>query len=173
MKKLLAILLVLGMASLASAAMTLSAPTGINESDIVQIVIGNDDEAGAIDHFAGFLAVDTSGPGELTGNFSYAPGALYGGYGGSVYYGVTPGSLTGLPYDADLMLCDITDGTPTAQPDGDLMYVEFHCTGLGDVTVNLLDFSFGEVLSVTIQQVPEPMTLSLLGLGGLLLRRRR
>ena len=55
--------------------------------------------------------------------------------------------------------------------------INFHCNSENDVTVSLL---FGSQIgawtlvdSVVISQVPEPMTLSLLGLGGLLLRRKR
>ncbi|MFA5553995.1 MAG: PEP-CTERM sorting domain-containing protein [Phycisphaerae bacterium] len=53
----------------------------------------------------------------------------------------------------------------------------FHCDGLGDVTLHLVTTigfeSFDVVDSITISQIPEPMTLSLLGIGGLLLRRFR
>ena len=50
--------------------------------------------------------------------------------------------------------------------------VAFHCDGEGDVTLYLVDNN-GEVAdSQVIHQIPEPMTLALLGLGGLLLRRK-
>ena len=57
----------------------------------------------------------------------------------------------------------------------------FHCTNLGDATVSLYKTSSGVQITeadlldrVVIHQIPEPMTMALLGLGGLgLLRRRR
>ena len=53
----------------------------------------------------------------------------------------------------------------------------FHCEGLGDATVQLWaspDYvSYAMVDSVVIPQVPEPFTMALLGLGGLFLRRRK
>jgi len=55
----------------------------------------------------------------------------------------------------------------------------FHCEGPGDVIVTLYDLNgdtgeLGSILdSVVIHQVPEPMTMALLGFGGLFLRRRK
>ncbi len=56
--------------------------------------------------------------------------------------------------------------------------IDFHCEWQpNDVTVTLLHGqaigAWTAVDSVVIRQIPEPMTMSLLGLGGLLLRRRR
>jgi hypothetical protein len=55
--------------------------------------------------------------------------------------------------------------------------IEFHCEGPGDAVIELwtsIDFvDWGLEDAVTIHQVPEPTTVLLLGLGGLLLRRRR
>jgi len=51
---------------------------------------------------------------------------------------------------------------------------EFLCTSLdGDVTVTIVDDVFGPVDTLTIHQIPEPITFALLGLGGLFLRRRK
>jgi hypothetical protein len=45
--------------------------------------------------------------------------------------------------------------------------VGFHCEGPGDATLYLVDNN-GEILdSQVIHQIPEPMTITLLGLGGL------
>jgi len=52
----------------------------------------------------------------------------------------------------------------------------FHCEGAGDVQVDLVwsaDFVTFEVVdSVIIHQIPEPATIALLCLGGLLLRKK-
>lgn len=51
--------------------------------------------------------------------------------------------------------------------------IVFHCDGPGIVTVQLVDLNTGiEYGTFIINQIPEPMTLGLLGLGGLFLRRR-
>ncbi|MHC4570847.1 MAG: PEP-CTERM sorting domain-containing protein [Planctomycetota bacterium] len=53
--------------------------------------------------------------------------------------------------------------------------ITFTCEGQGDAVVNLYTTDFATptlIDSVIIHQVPEPMTIMLLGLGGLLLRRR-
>jgi hypothetical protein len=54
--------------------------------------------------------------------------------------------------------------------------IVFTCTGLGDVTLQLWDFAEGDpfvIDSQVIHQIPEPITMVLLGLGGLMLRRRK
>jgi len=51
--------------------------------------------------------------------------------------------------------------------------IVFHCTGPDTVSITLWDGSYQGILDqVTIVQ-PEPMTIGLLGLGGLFLRRRK
>jgi hypothetical protein len=67
-------------------------------------------------------------------------------------------------------------GTPKNIPDGVLIDgILLHCEGQpGDVIVTLLDGADGTRLDqMVIHQIPEPITLSLLGLGGLFLRRRK
>jgi len=60
-----------------------------------------------------------------------------------------------------------------------ILDIVFHCEKAGDVTVNLYtlsaDFATATLRdSLIIHQIPEPMTMSLLALGGLgLIRRRR
>jgi len=51
-----------------------------------------------------------------------------------------------------------------------------HCEDLGDVTISILNADTGEYEvydQLVIHQIPEPMTVALLGLGGLFLIRRR
>jgi len=56
--------------------------------------------------------------------------------------------------------------------------IAFHCNGPGTVTLQLWgsqDYATFEVLDTVVitQLIPEPMTMGLLGLGGLFLRRRK
>ena len=55
--------------------------------------------------------------------------------------------------------------------------IDFHCEALGDATITLLSSPAGNIWTLEdtliIHQIPEPMTMALLGLGGLFLRRRK
>jgi hypothetical protein len=64
--------------------------------------------------------------------------------------------------------------------------ITLHCEGMGNVTVQLtsagsnhivapemMDLTAADLGSIIIHQIPEPMTITLLGLGGLALLRRR
>ena len=50
---------------------------------------------------------------------------------------------------------------------------EFHCNGQGNILVQIMDDAYGLGDSLNIRLVPEPATMALLGLGMLILPRRR
>ena len=57
---------------------------------------------------------------------------------------------------------------------GEWWWLELHCEGEGDVLINLYDSAGMTIIdTAVVHQTPEPMTIALLGLGGLLLRRRK
>jgi len=83
----------------------------------------------------------------------------------------------GYPGLNDIVSVDILDTVdPFTAPNGLLIDgILLHCEAQpNDVILSMLDAgTFAELSRVVIHQIPEPMTLSLLGLGGLFLRRRK
>ena len=79
-------------------------------------------------------------------------------------------SSYGYSYVSFLMAVDVSLGEVGVYWDS-----QFHCDGQGLVTITLLDAGTGlsiDTITVTQGEIPEPMTIGLLGLGGLFLRRR-
>lgn len=168
----------------------------IDESDIILIKIVSTVPLDAYD-----FDVHVSGPGTLM-EVDGGPGAVnvvfplnrqdnfYGGNGLWLYKDTAGNPIVA---DAEGVIPNIgqmsdaynsTDPTQGFIP-GDLVWgLAIHCDGPGDVIVDLTqgpgatgkgdirygDNDYGDLI---IEQVPEPMTLSLLGLGGLALIRRR
>ena len=186
MRKLLMLMLVLGMASLASA---------IPINPLLEISVGGDpnpvdseiwlvpSEELVLDIWAGQLI--TAADGAITWTLTCDPA-----------YGTLSGGAAVYPAHADNTV-NFSGAFPPGggvwgnlrvfdSPGGDIAYgsvlydqIIFHCEDLGDavVTITLYDgmTPIGETDSVTIHQgeIPEPMTMVLLGLGGLFLRRRK
>jgi hypothetical protein len=187
MKKLLALVLVLGMASMANAALTLSVSRdggqtyepGVSSdiyllpSETIWIGIGNDaSPQGGWVAAPGIPAPGgvVSELGEWTGNVQiYSPPAIAGAsatwvkeYWGAVYY--------------DLDYWSLINAEPTTTPSepGVAFGLEFHCLAPGDVDIVVGAGPLDNPEAIlTIHQIPEPMTMALLGLGGLALIRRR
>lgn len=171
MKKMLILLLVISVTSTANAAITLvsSAGDAVLPNTMTMIGIYNDTlEPGVGQKWYPIITVGE--PGSWTGNASINQPPSYGGtntYYGEIDFGVGLGVTD--TWEADLL-------QPVTDPYGIgvLAEFEFLCTGLGDVTITLLDSSLGNVIdTLTITQIPEPITFALLGLGGLFLRRRK
>ena len=185
MKKVLAFVLVLGMASLANAALTLQVATDGQHNPRINDPQGGEPFEPFLDSEIFLQPTDTIWIGIHNDQgvqydavvLIYGPGSWTGGisvigypYVIPVAYGVAP------PYTPSYVA--LAYASTSAVYDGLIPGVgldfEFHCDGLGPVTIMVQDLDTGQTDQLLIHQIPEPMTMALLGLGGLgLLRRRR
>jgi len=198
MKKLLVLMLVLCVATAASATMSLKVATGVagafpeqgayynpvdsqinlQASDTIWIGIYNDTQgvAGATQQGEFFLVIVPPPTGGTNGewiqdggNHLYQPPCISGAH--NDYLGIIDfenglGNVD--TWDAVLSSANAEAFNGIGVLDSKL----FHCLGLGDVEIVLMNASAVVIDSFIIHQVPEPVTIALLGLGGLLLRRR-
>jgi len=197
MKKFLVLMLVLGMASLASAA-----PTSL------QISVHYDPPGGEpwdpdnpLESEIWLLVSETIILDIWTTTEIYTQCGLEGYFvlGVDPAYGTLSGGITVEPWNAETSIALYGDGSgdtylpppeqgilgaiSTFLPQGSGVTgtvfngIEFHCEAEGDAVINLYvtDWTTPTLIdSVIIHQgIPEPMTIALLGLGGLFLRRRR
>jgi hypothetical protein len=188
MKKILVLLLVLGMASWAHAGLinvvadgvgdmghagTALDPLAIGEVLKIKITLAAGASSDGYD-----LDLHVTGAGQLAesaGGINYAPGIGMWTYSGIVGNSIAQMSeihLMGQWKDQDL-----------------IWNLEIECTGEDDVLVDLtlnggtrvdpmggtayVDLGEADLGDLVIYQIPEPMTIALLGLGGLLALRRR
>jgi hypothetical protein len=228
MKKLLVLMLVLGLTSAASAVTVSLYQPGASEPG------GSANELDELDTLRVYIVVDgmgldtlactvqvVSGDGDITGGLQQADAPDYGaevtknpegwggaetfdggwqtdftgsvldsaskirigaGHSGSTIYGASDSP----PVDPENL--PTHEGTSANTYITPVAYVDIQCTGPTDLVLSIINGAgalgstsvetdlttvptFGG--DITIHQVPEPMTIALLGLGGLLLRRRR
>jgi hypothetical protein len=159
MKKLLVLLLIIGMASVANAALSIVGPTEINKDDMVTISVVSD----SVTDQSAYLVFGYVSEGGFELSNPRSP--------------IIPPPIPPIPTPPDdtIGFILIFSQDPNPYPPGIWFEVDLTCLKAGvDVFVELLHSDFTTVLdTLTIHQIPEPMTLALLGLGGLFLLRRR
>jgi hypothetical protein len=167
MKKVLALVMVLGMAGFASAGLQLTV-NGVAQNEITilkgtELMIGIQNDQGADQYNASVFLNAGAGIAEWTGVKTTKP---IGNATGWEYFGPTDGY-------GDLWYAWFAQPVTDKLPAGIIGEVGFRCTSAkGDAVITLTDGDLNTIGSLMIHQIPEPMTLSLLGLGALVLRRR-
>ena len=170
----LVLLAIFSIASVANANLMLN----INEADNTVTISGDGETAAPV---AAYLLVE--GPGSIAGGNIMYPGSL------AAYDDLEAiaASLWMSPEDtldafkifmskpdlADLSLITLADGAvPQALLQGTLVD-DIGLTVIGPVVLTLISDDFTTVFDTEIVHIPEPISLTLLGLGILFLRRRR
>jgi len=176
MKKLLVLTLVLGLAAAANATIQLSLD-GAPAPDVISIVpctyIVIDITSTTADPYGAYIGFDQAG-GEWKNLGGGTPWRLHHDPGGESGGGATVVDQTSIGYPNWWLATAI--GTPTQLPlvtPGEHFQFDYHCLALGDVTIILQNFDGIEQDRMLIHQIPEPVSMVLLGLGGLFLRRRK
>jgi len=179
MKKVLITLLVLGLASAANAGLILgvdgvAANVEITANDVVQVLGESPVPANAALYVAAFGDVKLTGASLVYGG-NLSSVSLLEAYAGEIGYANGAALLAdfesfGLTGISDLVAVTLADGSATPAPLTGLLVDGITLTG-EDGRIDLLDDTLAAISTTTV--VPEPMTIALLGLGGLFLRRRK
>jgi len=187
MKKLLSLLLVLGLASIANGlATTLQISVNGDKEPL-------DSEWIIIEVPSGMLTLDIWTTADISAGVNEGYFALTC----LIVKGTITGGVSQFPTEPGLAIMDdaVGNGVPVPQgengvwglvsttgviplfPAGSTLFdlINFHCEGAGDAIIRLWEVSGDPILldTVVIHQIPEPASMLLLGLGGLLLRRRK
>jgi hypothetical protein len=180
MKKVLITLLVLGLASVANAGLMFGvggadAPAQITYGDVVQVIGVAPVPANAALYIAVYGDVTIAGgsvayAGNLSSYQNLEEYAVAIGYpdGPALLADFEGFGLTGIK---DLGAATLADGSANPAPLTGLLIDGIALTGINGGRLDLLDEGLAVIDSVEV--IPEPMTIALLGLGGLFLRRRK
>ena len=172
MKKLLFILAVLITATVANADMILN----INEATNTVSISGDGTTESPI---GAFLLVES--PGSIAGGNIVYPGSL-AAYDDleavAAYLWMSPDEtlelfqdFLGKPELSDLSYITLADGAAPAAPLDGILVNGIGLTRVGPVKLTLVSDDFTTVFDTEIISAPEPLTIAMLGLGGLFLRR--
>ncbi len=180
MKKLLVLVMVLGLVATANAGLCTLLPSGSTTlavgSTLLIEVVSADTSGQSMNLELDDTAAEAAAQ---IGSYSHGDWVYTGGnVQGMTQYaaagnlaGIQGPTLTGYPGFYWFTGAGTPGGTPTA---GEWFSIVYKCTGLGDTYISLYNDTSATVISqLLVHQVPEPITIGLLGLGGLFLRRRK
>ena len=169
MKKLLVLLMVLGLATSAQAALTLTlSATSVLTGDTVTVGVSSDDGTQWTNMFV--LSEDTMMWTDPVAASYVLPWTIDASAGDSGSANVQSG------YPAAYLLQ--AAGTTTPAYAGTQFSINISGTQVGTIYISLQDPTYQTEVTtngspLALEVVPEPMTIALLGLGGLFLRRRK
>jgi len=172
MKKFVVLLVVLALASMANATIMLSVNGSTTQNSITLSVGGTcmiDIYSNDSSSHQGTIAVRPANPGTLSNPVVYKP-VPAGNSAGTTAVDYT-GFGVGIGYDFVSAGTPVDQGGTLPSPGTHFDFL-YTCTGVGTVIVDLYEGTT-PVDSVTITQIPEPATMAILGLGALLLRRKK
>ena len=163
MKKLVVLTLVMAVASGANAALTLvDVPTDpINIGESITILVNNSDDGA----YAGWLQITDQAVADYDGDPVFTAAGDTAGQSIMELYVDDPGWYT-------FTVSSLDPANPIVAGD----HIQVNIVGIseGSSVLGLYDSDGVTLLdSATVNVIPEPMTIALLGLGGLFLRRRR